>query len=208
MLIRRHVYRDLQPYICLTTHCSLGLQSFESRHEWGAHTFTMHKEVDVSRPTLQGTCPFCHMNPGPAKARFISHVGRHMQDVSLSAIPMSAMSREVEDSESGGDGDESVESEDTADGPRQPSIPPGFLRSPPINMDLSRRRMIGDIIQSLQPPDHFSEHKFSCKTHFTKTCQWLLTNNNFNDWLLQPKSLLWVHGSRKSDSSFSCGRRS
>ncbi len=80
----------------------------------------MHKEVDVSRHALQGTCPFHHMNPGPTKARFISHVGRHMQDVSHAAIPTSAMSGEVEDSESGGDGDESVESEDTADGPRQP----------------------------------------------------------------------------------------
>jgi len=48
MLIRRHVYRDLQPYICTTTECSLGLPSFVSRHQWAAHEFTMHKKGDVS----------------------------------------------------------------------------------------------------------------------------------------------------------------
>lgn len=39
---RRHVYADLQPYMCLWESCSLGLRMFSTRHEWLQHEQDYH----------------------------------------------------------------------------------------------------------------------------------------------------------------------
>lgn len=39
----------------------------------------------------QQSCPFCRSCPASSKRQFISHVGRHLQEVSQAAIPPSAM---------------------------------------------------------------------------------------------------------------------
>lgn len=39
----------------------------------------------------QQSCPFCRTSPANSKRGFISHVARHLQEVSHAAIPPSAM---------------------------------------------------------------------------------------------------------------------
>jgi hypothetical protein len=52
-LDRTHVYDDLEPYVCLFTDCSLGLQTFKSRREWMNHEFQVH------RVTTRWACSLC-----------------------------------------------------------------------------------------------------------------------------------------------------
>lgn len=42
---RRHVYSDLQPYICLWENCSLGRRMFSTRHEWLQHEQDYHGKI-------------------------------------------------------------------------------------------------------------------------------------------------------------------
>ena len=88
-----HVYQDLQPYICSFADCSSGIKTFVSRREWGEHEFTEHCEKqpkDLNR-TSQDTCPFCQTLPAGPRSQYVTHVGRHMQEISHAAIPISAM---------------------------------------------------------------------------------------------------------------------
>lgn len=88
-----HVYQDLQPYICSFADCSSGIETFVSRREWGEHEFTEHREKQPKdlNLTSQDTCPFCQTLLAGPRSQYISHVGRHMQEVSHAAIPVSAM---------------------------------------------------------------------------------------------------------------------
>jgi hypothetical protein len=40
---RKHVYNDLEPYICLFVDCDLGLHTFQARREWKDHEFKTHR---------------------------------------------------------------------------------------------------------------------------------------------------------------------
>ena len=41
----RHVYRDLQPYVCTFEGCSIGEETYESRHRWFHHEMQSHYRV-------------------------------------------------------------------------------------------------------------------------------------------------------------------
>ncbi|KAL8791113.1 MAG: hypothetical protein Q9195_006057 [Heterodermia aff. obscurata] len=41
----RHVYRDLQPYVCTFEGCSIGEETYESRHRWFNHEMQSHYRV-------------------------------------------------------------------------------------------------------------------------------------------------------------------
>ena len=41
----RHVYRDLQPYVCAFEGCSIGEETYESRHRWFNHEMQSHYRV-------------------------------------------------------------------------------------------------------------------------------------------------------------------
>ncbi|TAQ84989.1 hypothetical protein B7494_g6698 [Chlorociboria aeruginascens] len=128
---KKHVYDDLEPYVCLFSNCSLGLHTFQSRRTWIMHEFQMHridtkwpcnmcKESFASTESLQShiesthkqafafsqveqlitaskrnivrsaeteICPFCLTYPARTQKVFASHVGRHLQEISLSALP-------------------------------------------------------------------------------------------------------------------------
>lgn len=41
----RHVYRDLQPYVCTFEQCATGEETYESRHRWFNHEVQCHRRV-------------------------------------------------------------------------------------------------------------------------------------------------------------------
>ena len=41
----RHVYRDLQPYVCTFEECPIGEETYESRHRWFNHEMQSHYRV-------------------------------------------------------------------------------------------------------------------------------------------------------------------
>jgi hypothetical protein len=146
----KHVYGDLQPYICLFTECNLGLQTFQSRRDWIDHEFQIHRvnsqwccnlcredfgmqevfrahiedihqnefvpsQIEefvgaskrfVSRDGRDEKCPFCLTISSQTRKSFAGHVGRHLQEISLAALPLLEDSPDDKsDSESYGDDD-------------------------------------------------------------------------------------------------------
>ncbi|KAH8749410.1 hypothetical protein F5882DRAFT_488661, partial [Hyaloscypha sp. PMI_1271] len=117
---RKHVMRDLKPYVCTSEDCDMKL--FPDRRTWFTHELQNHlveihadrftedqlpalvkvyqKPVDKLRPSA---CPFCdewetklrelntHMSPDEilvvTTAQFRHHVGSHMEQLALFAIP-------------------------------------------------------------------------------------------------------------------------
>lgn len=64
---RKHVFRDLEPYICLFTDCNLGLHTFRSRTDWMNHEFEVH------RVTARWDCSFCS-EPFNSQEAFRAHL--------------------------------------------------------------------------------------------------------------------------------------
>ncbi|KAI0443545.1 hypothetical protein F4803DRAFT_307094 [Xylaria telfairii] len=75
---KRHVFRDLRPYICTFKHCNSAEKLFSSRHEWKYHEFQIHRREYV--------CQRC-------KSRCISRskMSMHLQEHYGDSIPSAQM---------------------------------------------------------------------------------------------------------------------
>ncbi|ERF69949.1 hypothetical protein EPUS_05493 [Endocarpon pusillum Z07020] len=125
----KHVFSDLQPYICTFEECDKEEETFESRHRWFAHELRFHRRlwtcyghcdqkfssgtsfrehvrksrhiaenqlpalaemcegpIDVASKTR---CPLCLAEVTGIK-KLEKHIGRHMEDVALFALPTSS----------------------------------------------------------------------------------------------------------------------
>lgn len=83
----KHIFTDLMPYICHLDSCKMADVLYDSRHHWFWHIETCHKaEIQHDINTNGGvTCPLC-LNVYKLEA-WPAHVGRHLQHVSLFALP-------------------------------------------------------------------------------------------------------------------------
>ena len=95
----KHVFHDLQPYMCLAPTCPTPDKLYTTRHEWLHHASTIHPTTMASSDSqkqLQDfiTCPLCKKDNHPDKT-YDSHVARHLQELALFVLPGG-----VEDSES------------------------------------------------------------------------------------------------------------
>ncbi len=66
------------------------------------------KQPGYLNRTLKDTCPFCQTLLAGQKSQFISHVGRHMQEISHAAIPMSARTDDDGDLELSEEDDDTI----------------------------------------------------------------------------------------------------
>jgi hypothetical protein len=79
----RHVFRDIMPYICIFPDCSTPNRLYDSRREWYGHLASKHKS---SGPDTRHICPLCREES--VSDRFLQrHLGRHLQELALFAIP-------------------------------------------------------------------------------------------------------------------------
>lgn len=147
---RKHVYSDLEPYICLFSDCTLGLRTFRSQREWINHEFQVHRvntqwwcnicnepfdTHGILRAHIEGShqedavllqaeevftaskrlipkdpraemCPFCLTAPAETQNGFACHVGRHLREISLVALPRfeSPLDDETDDGDDNRDG--------------------------------------------------------------------------------------------------------
>jgi hypothetical protein len=77
---RKHVFNDLEPYICLLTGCKLGICTFKSRTEWMQHEFQTH------RIGTEWRCTFCK-ETSDSQETFRQHlVLAHVREVASSQI--------------------------------------------------------------------------------------------------------------------------
>ncbi|KAJ5618694.1 hypothetical protein N7528_006805 [Penicillium herquei] len=80
----KHVFNDLLPYICVFPDCRWPHRLYESRREWYAHLRTEHSLPESGEISMQ--CPLCHQAMSSGKS-FERHVGRHLQELALFALP-------------------------------------------------------------------------------------------------------------------------
>jgi hypothetical protein len=89
---------------------------FELRHESQLVAFQVEDVVSASRRVVirdaaQEQCPFCLTCPSQTQKGYASHVGRHLQEISLAALPVIEAASDDE-SENGDDDDDDDEDED------------------------------------------------------------------------------------------------
>jgi hypothetical protein len=80
----RHVFSDLMPYICIFPDCSVPHRLYDSRREWYFHLQSQHSIADD--PSICPDCPLC-LSSVPSGRQFERHVGRHLQELALFALP-------------------------------------------------------------------------------------------------------------------------
>ncbi|KAK3369286.1 hypothetical protein B0T24DRAFT_358697 [Lasiosphaeria ovina] len=87
---KQHLYVDLRPDLCLEDGC-LGF-SFAHRADWISHLALDHQyEPDW----VAITCPLCLERTEPGRLAVTSHLARHLEEISLSALPPSPDDDEV-----------------------------------------------------------------------------------------------------------------
>lgn len=126
---KKHVFRDLRPYVCLSETCVAADQDFQRRKDWSRHMSQEHwrqwacpfgcavnppspsnlrqhlvdvhstvvtaKSIDSimtqsSKPDLQqshGACPLCNEVEIKSHRQYQSHVGHHLEQLALFALP-------------------------------------------------------------------------------------------------------------------------
>ncbi|KAL6901509.1 hypothetical protein GGI43DRAFT_403189 [Trichoderma evansii] len=99
---KRHIYLDLQPYACLDESCSHSGMAFESREKWISHLALDH-EMEPKWDSI--ACPLCKHVTGSGKLAVTRHFSKHLEEISLSALPNEINSNET--SENGSELDDS-----------------------------------------------------------------------------------------------------
>ncbi|KIW09892.1 hypothetical protein PV08_11993 [Exophiala spinifera] len=79
----RHVFRDLMPYTCIFPECTVPNQLYNSRREWFHHMRSSHR----SELESQAHCPLQCGATSISAVQLESHVGRHLEELALFAIP-------------------------------------------------------------------------------------------------------------------------
>jgi uncharacterized C2H2 Zn-finger protein len=111
--------------------CNLCAEKFQAQEQLQAHINSIHKldfmssqiaEVIAASKRLEprdgGTeiCPFCLVAPAQTQKAFARHVGRHLQEISLAALPLidtspnSDSDDEDDDNDQDGDSNQELES--------------------------------------------------------------------------------------------------
>jgi uncharacterized C2H2 Zn-finger protein len=105
--------------------CNLCAETFHAQEQFRAHVDSIHNQdfvpsqisevVTASKRLEAGdgsgeVCPFCLVIPAKTQKAFARHVGRHLQVISLAALPVS---EEPTDSDSDNDNDENEKDNDS-----------------------------------------------------------------------------------------------
>lgn len=79
----RHIFNELTPYICVFPNCPTPSLLYASRREWYHHLQTKHSLRSDLETKID--CPLCREGvPGIGLQR---HLGRHLEELALFAIP-------------------------------------------------------------------------------------------------------------------------
>ncbi|KAK3390130.1 hypothetical protein B0H63DRAFT_107437 [Podospora didyma] len=89
---KRHLYLDLQPYLCLETNCFQ--LAFNNRKDWISHLGLDHRYEPVWDAI---TCPLCFEDTERGKIAITTHLARHLEEISLSALPANPDDDECDD---------------------------------------------------------------------------------------------------------------
>ena len=79
----RHIFKDIKPYVCTFSECSMPDRLYDSRREWYFHETTEHRRVDF-------VCSLCKETLKSSK-QYERHVARHLEELALFALPRTEM---------------------------------------------------------------------------------------------------------------------
>ena len=99
----KHVFQDLQPYICISPICRTPDKLYSTRHEWLHHSYTAHREVmtdDSISKESSGLvhCLLCKEEVERGN-QYDRHVARHLQELSLFILPSAEQDSDVDEDE-------------------------------------------------------------------------------------------------------------
>ena len=105
----KHVFQDLQPYICTVADCSTPHTLFSTRHEWVQHMRESHPREwtgdkngattavnELNQSSFCATCPLCKSN-SRSENHFVRHVARHLQELALFVVPQNDADSDMDD---------------------------------------------------------------------------------------------------------------
>ncbi|KAK7978228.1 hypothetical protein PG988_005718 [Apiospora saccharicola] len=92
---KRHLFLDLEPYICLDTKCERGIMPLITRTQWENHITSEHSD---SIPWEGVSCPICSQETPKGTPDASKHLAGHLEQISLTGLPSSADSEDELDS--------------------------------------------------------------------------------------------------------------
>lgn len=95
---RRHLFQDLQPYLCLDVSCGLSDCPFPTKAQWEAHLALDHGQTDDCHGII---CPICQEETLSGRVNVMSHLAKHMEEIALTSLPTNADSEDGTDVDSG-----------------------------------------------------------------------------------------------------------
>lgn len=81
---KKHIYGDLQPWLCVEANCIFASDTFPTRADWISH-LALHHKMEPEWGMIE--CPLCRGVIGPGKILITKHLGDHLEEVSLAALP-------------------------------------------------------------------------------------------------------------------------
>ena len=93
----RHVFKDIMPYVCIFTDCTIPNQLYDSRRDWYRHLVNDHH--GWVKDDAQAECPLCQEINLPAP-KLERHLGRHLEELALFALPRTDADEDLDSNES------------------------------------------------------------------------------------------------------------
>ena len=91
LMDRRHVFSDLEPYVCVMAECKFSHIPFTEKNTWIQHLKLEHDFPSVSK---QMACPLCQERIGSGGT---AHLARHLEEASLTILPTNTESDDESD---------------------------------------------------------------------------------------------------------------
>jgi hypothetical protein len=89
----RHIFRDIMPYVCIFVDCSTPSRLYDSRREWYEHLTDSH--ISLSNAGELHECALCR-EAGFSTLSLERHLGRHLEELALFALPRSVGDDEID----------------------------------------------------------------------------------------------------------------
>ena len=119
----KHIFNDLSPYVCHVKDCPTPKRLYDSWHHWHWHLQTKHPNSDG------GSCPFCSQTALRQGREWAKHVGKHLQEVALWALPPTSYPTDDNDNKNyqAADSDSGFAGDSDDDAPILPEEPRDFV---------------------------------------------------------------------------------
>ncbi|ORY63867.1 uncharacterized protein BCR38DRAFT_201795 [Pseudomassariella vexata] len=95
---KKHLFQDLQPYMCLDRICIVNGAAFTTKDAWENHLVLDHR-FSVNWDGI--VCPVCKETIKSGKLHVTTHLARHMEEIALTVLPTNPDSEDGTDVDSG-----------------------------------------------------------------------------------------------------------